>query len=137
MEKVELAPYLFFKGNCREAMEFYKSVFGGELRVQTMDQVPQESRMPGSKPTDVMHARLDGGLVVLMASDSPMASSKTAKVELSISGSDDKKLREVFDKLAAGGKIRMPLEKAPWGDTFGSLSDKYGVDWLINISAAS
>lgn len=137
MEKVELAPYLFFQGNCREAMEFYKDVFGGELKIQTMNEVPPEAQMPEADPNDVMHARLDGGLAVLMASDSKNASPKAAKIELSLSGSDEAQLREVFDKLAEDGKVNMPLSKMFWGDLFGQLSDKYGVDWMVNISAAA
>lgn len=137
MEKVELAPYLFFQGNAKEAMEFYKSVFGGDLRIQTMDEVPSEAQMPEANPNDVMHARLDGGLVVLMASDSKNASPKAAKIELSLSGSDESQLREAFDKLAEGGKVNMPLSKMFWGDLFGQLSDKYDIDWMVNISAGA
>lgn len=137
MEKVELAPYLFFQGNCREAMEFYKGVFGGDLKIQTMSEVPPEAQMPETNPNDVMHARLDGGLVVLMASDSKNASPKSAKIELSLSGSDEAQLREVFDKLAEGGKVNMPLSKMFWGDLFGQLSDKYNIDWMVNISAGN
>ncbi|HET9850033.1 MAG TPA: VOC family protein [Candidatus Saccharimonadales bacterium] len=133
MNKVELAPYIFFKGNCREAMEFYQSVFGGELRLQTMSQVPENARIAGSKPEHIMHARLDGGLVILMASDSQNASAHSAKVELSLSGSDETSLRDVFNKLSKGGVIKMALSKAPWGSLFGQLTDKYGVEWMLNI----
>ncbi len=130
MSKVTLDAYLFFDGNCKEAMEFYKSVFGGELSLNTMKDTP------GTKPEDkdrIMHASLEGGDINLMASDSHTASPKMAKVELSLSGTDEPKLTKMFKSLAGGGKVRMPLGKQSWGDTFGMLSDKYGVDWMVNI----
>lgn len=132
MAKVSLVPYLFFKGNAREAMEFYKSVFGGELTIQTLGEAPKEAQPPGGNPNDVMHANLKGP-VNLLGSDSSMASEKTAKVELSLGGTDEPQLRDIFDALAEGGKIRMPLSKQFWGDIFGMLTDKFGVDWMVNI----
>lgn len=134
MAQVSLEPYLFFKGNCREAMEFYKSVFGGELSLNTISEAPAGTpTMPGGKPEDIMHAALKGGAVNLMACDSTNASDKMAKVSLSLGGTDEDELRQIFDKLADGGKVNMPLEKMFWGDVFGSVSDKYGVDWQVNI----
>lgn len=135
MANVSLEPYIFFKGNCREAMEFYKGVFGGDLNVQTMADVPAEAQMPGTNPTDVMHASLKGGAVNLMASDSSKASDHAAKIELSLGGTDDSQMRQIFDKLAEGGQVKMKLEKQFWGDTFGSLTDKYGIDWMMNIGS--
>lgn len=115
-------------------MEFYKTVFGGELTMQTMGEAPID--MPkGATKDQIMHAQLEGGEVRLMASDSTIASPKAAKIELSLSGPDEVKLHKIFDELAKGGKVNMPLEKQFWGDTFGMLSDKYGVDWMVNISA--
>lgn len=135
MGKIDLTPYLFFGGNCKEAMEFYKTVFGGELTIQKMDAYPQ---MPveESMKNMVMHAVLEGGDIRLFASDSQKASAKSAKVELSLSGDDDLKLRKYWDDLTAEGKITMPLEKAPWGDVFGMLTDKFGIDWMVNIAPA-
>lgn len=127
MAKISIETYLFFKGNAKEAMEFYKGVFGGELEVSTMADSPPEAQMPGAKPTDVMHASLKG-LVNIMASDSQTASDKAAKVELSLGGTDEAEMRNVFDQLSAGGKIFMPLKKESWGDVFGSFTDKFGVE---------
>lgn len=132
MAYISIEPYLFFKGNAKEAMEFYKSVFGGDLQISTMGDTPKEAQMPGADPNSVMHASLKGP-VNLMASDSPKASNKTAKVELSLGGTDEAQMRKVFDALAEGGTVRMPLEKQFWGDVFGNLTDKYGVDWMMNI----
>lgn len=133
MGKVTLEPYLFFKGDAREAMEFYKDVFGGELTISKISEAPKGTpTMPGSKPNDVMHSSLKGGAVNLMASDSQKAS-KMGKVELSLGSTDEVVMRKIFDKLARGGQVRMKLEKQFWGDIFGSLQDKYGVDWMLNI----
>ncbi|HZP55365.1 MAG TPA: VOC family protein [Candidatus Saccharimonadales bacterium] len=134
MAKVTLEPYIFFKGNCREAMEFYKSVFGGELEImdadpEQMGDMPNKDWFKGK----VMHCTLKGGDITFMASDSSIASDKAAKVELSLGGTDEDHMRTIFDKLADGGKIEMPLEKQFWGDIFGRVTDQYGVQWMMNI----
>ncbi|MGH2452877.1 MAG: VOC family protein [bacterium] len=133
-KKVALDPYMFFAGNCREAMQFYESVFGGTLKIQTYDEVPGEKSeaMKGK----VMHASLMDGEANLMASDSPDPDSLgTGKINLSLSGFDEEKLRTMFGRLSAGGKVNSPLKKEFWGDTFGTLTDKFGVDWMVNIAA--
>lgn len=134
MANIKLDPYLFFQGNCKEAMGFYKEIFGGELTIQT---IGESHDFPGKESMDqnnVMHSMLDGD-VRLMGSDSPKASAKSAKVELSLSGEDEPALRKYWEGLSSGGKVNQPLEKAPWGDTFGMLSDKFGIDWMVNITA--
>lgn len=135
MARISLVPYLFFKGNAKQAMEFYKAVFGGELTIQKMSESPEAIRMPGANPDDVMHARLKDGSFELMASDSGKASDKMAKVELSINGpgADEAKMREMFDKLAEGGEIKMKLSPMPWGDIYGQITDKFNIDWMMNI----
>ncbi len=136
MTDTTLEPYLFFRGNCREAMQFYQAAFGGELKISTVGEAP-----PGSMPNqdqhknDVMHSHLSGGLVNVLASDSEHASPETKKVELCITGSNEQQLRATFDKLAQGGKVKSKLEKQFWGDTFGSITDRFGVDWMFNISS--
>lgn len=133
MAKLSLEPYLYFKGNAREAMEFYKSVFGGELSLSTFRDTPGTNP---ANPDWLVHASLKGGAVDLMATDSQNASDKSAKVELSLGGTDEAKMREIFDKLAEGGKVKTQLDKQFWGDIFGTLTDKYGVDWMMNIGSA-
>jgi PhnB protein len=136
MANISLEPYLFFKGNCKEAMEFYKSVFGGELTMSTLGESPKEAleqmKVDESRYGEIMHSSLKGP-INLMASDSQMASDQAAKVELSLGGTDEAQMKEIFDKLADGGKVKMPLEKQFWGDMFGMLTDKFGVDWNMNI----
>ncbi len=136
MSNVQLDPYLFFSGNAKEALDFYKGIFGGELEISTFDSVPQDT-MPEEARMDkdkVMHGLLSGGAVRLMVSDSKMASPEAKKIELSLSGEDGAQLKGFFDGLAEGGNVRMPLEKAPWGDTFGMLTDKYNIGWMVNIT---
>lgn len=133
MSDTELVPYLFFKGNAREAMEFYKGIFGGELTVQVYSEVPEMAE-DKSMNDWLMHASLEGGEIKLMGSDTPKASERAAKIELSVGGSDEAKLREIFGSLSADGQIKSPLKKEFWGDTFGQLTDKYGIDWMVNIT---
>jgi PhnB protein len=73
--------------------------------------------------------------VSFMASDTEKASAKAAKIDLSLSGSDEAKLKKYFDALSEGGNVQMPLEKQFWGDTFGMLTDKYGIEWMVNVNA--
>jgi len=132
MAKVSLDPYIFFQGNCREAMEFYKNIFGGELVIQTYADI----KMGNEDQKDfAMHAMLSGGLVKIMGSDTEQASAKAAKVSLSLGDSDEATLRPIFEKLAAGGSVFSELKKEFWGDIFGSLTDKYGIEWMVNIPA--
>jgi len=130
-----LNPYINFRGQAKEAGEFYQSVFGGELTQSTFDefQMPTEQGEGGL----IMHSQLTtpGGLT-LMISDVPtgMEYNPGNNISVSLSGDDEDELRGYFDKLADGGTIGVPLEKAPWGDSFGQLVDKFGIGWLVNIA---
>ncbi|SDP82389.1 PhnB protein [Arthrobacter sp. ok909] len=132
-----LNPYLSFRNNAREAMEFYKDVFGGELTISTFADF-QASQDPAEENL-VMHAQLESpsGLT-LMASDTParMEFQPGNTYSVSLSGDNDAELRGYWEKLADGGAVSMPLETAPWGDTFGMCNDKFGVAWLVNIAGA-
>lgn len=133
MDKVSLDPYIFFAGTGKEAMDFYQTVFGGELHTQTYDEAPGET--PAGMEGKLMHARL-AGEVNMMASDTTEADTHGhGKIHLTLGGKDEEKLRGIFEKLSDGGEVRSPLEKAFWGDTFGSLVDQYGVNWMVNISS--
>jgi PhnB protein len=138
MANTTLNPYLSFRDNAREVMEFYKSVFGGELTVSTFGEY-QASQDPAEQDK-VMHAMLttDGGMV-LMAADTPTGMDLTpgSAISISLSGEDESELRRYWDGLVDGGTINMPLEKAPWGDTFGMCIDKFGISWLVNVTQAS
>jgi PhnB protein len=131
----KLNPYLSFKDNAREAMEFYTTVFGGKLTMSTFKEY-HASQDP-SEDNKIMHAMLeaDNG-ITFMASDTPnrMEYQAGTNYSMSLSGDNEAELQGYFQKLAAGGTVTMPLEKAPWGDTFGMLTDKFGVPWLVNIA---
>ena len=130
-----LNPYLNFDGNAREAIEFYRTVFGGELTISTY----AEGGMPHD-PADkdkIMHGQLiSSSGYWLMAADTPPGMPHTPgnNSSVSLSGDNDAELRGYWDKLSAGGNVMMPLAKAPWGDSFGMLSDKFGISWLVNIT---
>ncbi|HSX47262.1 MAG TPA: VOC family protein [Patescibacteria group bacterium] len=136
MSQVEFAPYIFFQGNCAEAMTFYKEVFGGDLDIQKFDTMPKEFDMPNKEEMKdkVMNANLKNGMVVIRGCDSIKASPQSKKIELCLTSSDESKLRQVFDKLGQGGDIKYPLKKEFWGDIFGMLTDKFGVDWIVDIT---
>lgn len=132
----KLNPYLHFKDKAREAMEFYKSIFGGELTISTFKEGMGDT---GPEADNVMHAMLViGPEMTLMAADTPshMEYKPGASVELSLSGdnSEEAKLTEYWNRLSEGGTQAVPLDKAPWGDTFGMVTDKFGIQWMVNIA---
>jgi PhnB protein len=131
-----LNPYLSFDGNARDAMEFYKGVFGGELTVMTYgDMGATEHDGQPIHADAVMHAQLTSSEnFTLMASDHAGAGDVTPNGHISLSGDEEELLRGYFDLLATGGTVDVPLEKAPWGDSFGQVKDKFGVNWLVNIA---
>ena len=131
-----LNPYIAFSGNAREAMEFYKTVFGGTLRLNTFG----EFGNPDPATADqIMHAQLeaDNGMT-LMASDTPpgMPHNPGDNITISLSGDDGDLLRGYWDALSGSGTVSMPLEKQMWGDEFGMCTDRFGVDWMVNIGQA-
>ena len=127
-----LNPYLRFDGSARQAMEFYQSIFGGELKMNTFG----EFGMQDSPQADqIMHAQLETESgYTLMASDTPpgMPYHPGDTITISLSG-DDEVLREHFNALAEGGKVGTPLEKQMWGDEYGDLVDKFGINWMVNL----
>ena len=130
-----LNPYLSFRDNAREAMEFYRSVLGGTLTISTFAEY-HASEDP-SEADKVMHAMLeteDG--MVLMASDTPnsMEFNRGSAVSLSLSGDDAGRLHALWDCLADGATVEMPLGPSPWGDSFGMLTDRFGTAWMVNIA---
>ena len=131
-----LNPYLNFRGNAREAMEFYQTVFGGELLLNTFADFGA-SEDPAEKD-QIMHGQLESpsGLT-LMGADTPASMNLNVgdNISVSLSGEDEAELTGYWDKLADGAQNTMGLNAAPWGDTFGMLTDKYGINWLVNISS--
>lgn len=131
-------PYLFFSGDCRQAFTTYSEVFGGELTILTNADIPEGERMPGAAADSVMHAALtlpDGGL--LMGSDDPTGDGG-AKVGMSVNASvaDEAEAKRVFDALAEGGEVQMPLEPTFFSPAFGGCVDRFGVSWLVGAQPA-
>ena len=129
-----LNPYINFRDNARQALEFYKEVFGGDLRVNTFGEYGDPNQ-PGAD--GVMHGQLetDSGFT-LMASDTPPGmdtSSGAGNITISLSGDDEQQLRGYWDKLSEGGTVTMPFEKQMWGDLFGMCTDKFGVPWMVDV----
>ena len=131
---IQINPHLHLNGTAREAMNFYKDCFGGELFMQTLGETPMADQMPAAKDK-IMHASLTkDGSVLIMAAD--MMDPSTFKigdnVTLSINCSSEDEIKTLFSKLSAGGKVTMPLSEQFWGATFGMLTDKFGIDWMLN-----
>jgi PhnB protein len=131
----QLNPYITFNGNAREAMEYYKSVFGGDLTVNTFGEFGNPDPAIADK---VMHAMVTSPKgYMLMASDSGPGMTITPgnNMSISLSGDPGEGLEDVWDKLADGGSVQVPFEKQMWGDVFGMLTDKYGIQWMIDVVA--
>jgi PhnB protein len=131
-----LNPYLGFRDTAAEALAFYHQVFGGELTSSTFAEF-QASEDP-AEADKIMHGMLvaPNGLT-LMAADTPnaMALAESSNISVSLSGDDDAELTGYWNGLSDGATILEPLTKAPWGDQFGMLTDRFGVTWLVNIAA--
>jgi len=128
-----LNPYLSFTGNARQALEFYKSVFGGTLVLNTFGEFGAQDSPDADK---IMHGMLetDSGFT-LMGADTPpgMEHQPGNNIAVSLSGDDDAELRGYWEKLSDGGTVSVPLEKQMWGDEFGMCVDQLGIAWMVNI----
>ncbi len=125
-------PYIAFKGNCRQAIEFYKSALGAEvLFVQTVGASP----MPQMGPAEnIMHCSLKvGGSTIMMSDDSrPEAAPAGGNISLAIGLNDPARAKQLFASLAKGGSVLMPLEETFWAEAFGVVVDPFGVKWMVN-----
>lgn len=132
-----LNPYITFRANAREAMGFYRDVFGGDLAISTFADFG--GAREGVDPDGVMHARLDTSLgFTLMASDAALHDvSEESRITISVSGDDADALRGYFEGLMAGGTVQVPLSPQSWGDEFGMGTDRYGVSWMVNITSGA
>jgi PhnB protein len=129
----KLNPYVSFDGNAREAMEFYRDVFGGELAVNTYGEYGNDS---GGDADKIMHAQLEApnGFTLMGADGAPGGDYQAGNnYSISLSG-DDAELRDYWGKLSDGGTVMVPLEKQMWGDEFGMCADRFGVTWMVNIA---
>ncbi|MEV4825259.1 VOC family protein [Micromonospora sp. NPDC049274] len=130
-----VSPYLSFDGNAREAMGFYQSVFGGGLQITTFGDLPTST---AEAPDDlVAHAVLKGTTgIVLMGSDrTPGDRTPGGTTSITLGGDDEAELVEYWERLSASGVSTVPLARSSWGTRYGRCVDRFGTDWLVNISA--
>jgi PhnB protein len=130
-----LNPYISFRDTTRQAMEFYRDVFGGDLILNTFGESGGAQGTP--EADNIMHAQLETPAgFTLMASDTPaeMPYNPGDNISISLSGDDAGELRGYWEKLSDGGTVTMALEKQMWGDEFGMCLDRFGIPWMVNIS---
>jgi PhnB protein len=133
-----VSPYLTFDGNCEEAFNFYKSVFGGEFPyIGRFKDMPSEKPIPPELAEKIMHVSLPiGNGTFLMGSDSSDAFGHATvqgnNFSISVNAGSKEEAQNLFNGLSAGGKITMPLDKTFWGAWFGMLVDKFGIQWMVN-----
>lgn len=131
----QLNPFVRFNdGKCREAMEFYKTIFGGKVEYMTTGESPMAKDMPADKHSLIMHAELNAKGVVFFGSD--MMRDKAVigdNVGMALNCESEKELNEHFAKLSEGGDVFLKPEEAFWGAIFGMVTDKYGVEWMLNF----
>ena len=132
-----LNPYLSFRDNAREAMEFYQAALGGDLESNTFGEYGDPDAPEAGL---IMHARLNTPAgFTLMGADTPpgMEFDPGSNIAVSLSGDDAAELRGYWDKLSDGSTVTVPLEKQMWGDEFGMLVDRFGIGWMVNIAGGS
>ena len=133
----QINPYLTFPNNCREAMEFYRDCLGGELSITTAAESPMKDQVPAEMQNAVIHSLLKTGGIVLMASDQIMPGELTRgnDITLCINGGTKEELQSFFTKLSEGGTVGQPLTQSFFG-TYGTLTDKYGIEWMFQSDNA-
>ena len=129
-------PYLNFGGNCREAFTRYQEIFGGELVLLSMSDVPPEVEVPADQADLIMHAALTFEDHLLMASDDPTENFGPVQgMYVNYTVGDVAEARRVFEALADGGEVRMPLAETFWSPMFGMCVDRFGTPWMVNAEA--
>lgn len=134
MSQTTSVPYINFNGRTREALTFYQQAFGGDLSFKAM--TPNGPQLAG--PADrIMHGSLKSGDICVMGTDGtpnyPLQHGEN--IAIALTGNNVEQLIVAFNKLAEGGEIMQALEKESWGDTFGFVVDKFGINWMINITS--
>lgn len=135
---MSLSTYLTFDGNCHEAFEYYRSVFGGDFAsFQTFGDGPPDMQVSDAEKDLVMHAALPVGSSILMGSDKasfgpPLAIGNNFSISIEATGREQ--CDELFAKLSDGGSVSMPLQEMFWGDYFGSCTDRFGINWMVSYT---
>jgi PhnB protein len=127
--------YLNFNGKCREAMTFYHQCLGGELNLQKISESPMAAQMPSELGAHILHGTLINDGIVLMGSDmrgNSLVSGNT--VGLCLNCNSDEEINDYFNNLSKGGQVVTPLHQTFWGATYGEITDKYGMNWMLSYS---
>jgi PhnB protein len=130
-----VSPYIAFKGNCREAIEFYKSALDARvLFMQTVGESPMSDMGPAD---NIMHCTIKVGDSTIMLCDDPRpeATAGGGNISLAIGLNESGRANQIFRNLADGGSVVMPLQKTFWAEAFGMVTDKFGVKWMVNCDA--
>ena len=129
-----IKPYIAFKGNCKEAIEFYKQALGAEvLFTQTYGDSPMKGRAPDDK---IMHCTIKVGDSMIMACDNMFEENPTIvgnNISLAIGGKDVGEIESTFEKMSDGATVTMPLQETFWAERFGMLTDKFGINWMFDV----
>lgn len=133
---MQLEPYIFFYGRCEEALEFYKRAIGGDYELSRFEGSPMADQVPPDFRNKVMHATFNAPGFSFMASDGQPGKtlSEEGNVSLCIATSDFAEAERVFNALAEGGNVMMPLGDAFWGGKFGVLTDRFKTEWMVRSS---
>jgi len=136
---LQLDTYLFFDGNCADAMRFYERTLGGKLQLMTHGESPMAAQTPPGSANRIMHARLELDGRLLMASDSMVGQpyERMKGFSLSLIYPTVAEAQRMFAALAEGGQITMPIAKTFWAEAFGMLVDRFGTPWMVNGGMAS
>lgn len=137
MSNLAANPYINFQGRTREAMEFYQKALGGKLELTTFTE--QGTPKPAGPDDRIMHSMLEIDSLRIMGSDGHPDYPPTVgdNVAIALSGTDQDLLSRAFDMLAEGGTVKQALKTESWGDSFGYFVDKFGINWMVNISGNS
>jgi PhnB protein len=136
-ELMPFHPYLYFGGNCREAFTRYQEIFGGELVVLAMKDMPTGEPVPAAQAELVMHAALTFDDNLLMASDDPTTDSfgPVQGMQVNYAVADVDEAKRVFDALADGGEVTLPIGETFWSPMFGMCVDRFGTPWMVSAEA--
>lgn len=134
---MQVNPYLNFNGRCEEALDFYRSALGAEVtRLMRFKQSPEPGMVSPGSEDKVMHASFRVGETTVMASDGRCQGSPIFQgISLSLTVHDDSEAERIFDALADGGQVQMPLTKTFFSSHFGMVADRFGVSWMVIVGA--
>lgn len=130
----QMQPYIFFYGRCEEALEFYKTVFGGSCEIMRVKDAPMADQWPADSQNKVMHASFTAPGISLLASDgreTKIVDPDAGNISIALSVTDGAEGERLVHVLSQGGKVTMPLDAAFWGGRFAMFVDRFGIEWLL------